>query len=325
LIWGALLGRCWPCQTSQLAKQHKHNTSANQAAAPWPSPLDCLRATALSRCHHTITVKPAAVCWVLGIEREQLPGALCSKCQAINTAVHARRCVNTGLPTLRHHLLSKRIASGLRSMCLLGVQMEQCAPFAASDEPERRMDITVEGGQGLSTAATDRAADDSHKTALLDITVTDPTISTALAGACKTRCHAAETAALKKHRHYERHIDNTRYTLVPAAMEVFGGACTEWHSFIDAVACWRVGGSSGTWAKSSIIDWWRRRVSFALQAGTSTIVDIALRRSRPSTGYALHTTVALLRVPTMAATPTATAAAAAATAATDAAVHRTLA
>jgi hypothetical protein len=156
------------------------------------------------------------------------------------------------------------------------------------------MDITVEGGQGLAAASTDATG---AKSALLDITVTDPTGTTALAAACKTRCHAAEAAALKKHKHYDRHIDASRYVLVPASLEVYGAACAELHTFIDAVATWKANGGSSTWAKASIVDWWRRRISFALQAGTSIVVDAALRRSRPSAGYALFTTVALLRTP----------------------------
>lgn len=205
--------------------------------------------------------------------------------------------------------LSRRLLSGLRMMGLLGVQPEQAAPFAASDAPGCQMDIVVEGGQGLVSVSTGNAAADASKAALIDVTVTDPTGSSALAAACKTRCHAAEAGAKKKHKHYDKHVDTARYVLVPAAFEVFGAACTELHSFIDAVASWKTEHGSGTWRKSSILDWWRRRLSFALQAGTSIVVDEAMRRSRPNTGYRFYTTVALLHVPPPTAVQTTSAAA----------------
>ena len=129
------------------------------------------------------------------------------------------------------------------------------------------------------------------KIVLLDVTVVDPTAKATLAAACKTRGHVAELSAKKKHQHYDRYIDADRYVLVPAAVEVFGAACTELHSFIDSVASWSVASGTGTQRRGSVIERWRRRISFALQAGTSIVVDAAMRRSRPSTGYNLYTTV----------------------------------
>lgn len=146
--------------------------------------------------------------------------------------------------------------------------------------------------------STSNAAADAAKTALIDITVTDPTSVAALAAASKTRGHAAEVSAKQKHKHYAKHVDSERYVLVPAALEVFGAACSEMHSFVDAVVRWRAESGSSTQQKSSIAAWWRKRISFALQAGTSIAVDAAWRRSRPNTGYMLHTSVALVHTPT---------------------------
>ena len=132
---------------------------------------------------------------------------------------------------------------------------------------------------------------------MLDIKVTDPTCSSLLARACRQRAYAAEQCAVKNHKHYDRHYDHSRYTLITLAVEVFGATCAELHSFIDALASYRTARSGGTWRKSSIVDWWRRRLSVAVQSATSTAVDLNLRRSRPHTTYSSYSDVWLLHVP----------------------------
>lgn len=80
-------------------------------------------------------------------------------------------------------------------------------------------------------------------------------------------------------------------------MEVYGAACKELHDFIGAVAAYKAERSAGTWRKSSVIDWWRKRVSVALQAATSAAVDTSLRKAKPAHGYDLYTSVHLLVTP----------------------------
>ena len=87
--------------------------------------------------------------------------------------------------------------------------------------------------------------------------------------------------------------------LVPLAFEVFGAAGKEVHDFISALATHKVGHGNGTWTRSRAIEWWRKRISFAVQASTSIAVDACLRRARPSTGYSLYTQVSLLRTHTL--------------------------
>jgi hypothetical protein len=230
---------------------------------------------------------------MVGIERPHTPGTLCSKCPEENTPQHARRCARTGSLSTRHHAVRNAWASGLKRMGLLGVRTEQSAPFVGGDEPEMAMDITIEGGQGFAAAA----ALSSGLGVLLDVKVTDPTGTTVLPRAAKQRAYAAEQCARRNHQHYDAHYDHSRYVLIPLAVEVFGGACAELHTFIDALASFKAAQCGGTWRKSSIVDWWRRRLSVAVQSATSAAVDWSLRRSRPSGTYIAYTTVSLLRVP----------------------------
>ena len=231
----------------------------------------------------------------LDIHRPQTPEALCYKCSELATAEHARRCACTGFPTLRHHLVRDNIADGLRMMGLLGVHTEQSAPFAACDEPDLRMDITIEGGQGLHAKHINNVTDDMDRGVLLDVKLTDPTCLTSVTGASKQHAHAADAIAKRNHKHYDKYIDADKYVLVPLAFEVFGGACKEVHNFISTVAQYKVGHGDSTWTRSRVIDWWRKRISFAVQSSTSIAVDACLRRARPNTGYNLYTHMSLLR------------------------------
>ena len=112
-------------------------------------------------------------------------------------------------------------------MGLLGVHTEQSAPFAACDEPDLRMDITIEGGQGLHAKHINNVTDDMDRGVLLDVKLTDPTCLTSVTGASKQHAHAADAIAKRNHKHYDKYIDADKYVLVPLAFEVFGGACKE--------------------------------------------------------------------------------------------------
>lgn len=233
----------------------------------------------------------------LGIERPHAPDSRCHSCSSVNTAVHARRCVLTGQLTVRHHLLCRNIVSGLQRMGLTGVRAEDSVPFVAGDDPKKRIDITVPGGQGFGVARgarTDMAAA-ANKAIIIDVSLIDPTCAATLSHACVTPSYAAEQRAREKHAHYTPHFPQDRYTLVPFAYEIYGSAGKEVHSFINSIASFKAERSAGTWRKGSIVDWWRRRLSIALQSAVAQALDTNLCRSRSSTDASLYTRIHLLR------------------------------
>ena len=233
----------------------------------------------------------------LGIDRPHAPDSRCPSCPGINSAQHARRCVRTGLLSVRHHLVCKSIVSGLQRMGLTGIRTEDCVPFVASTEPDKRIDFSIPGGQGLAFmrgSSRDRTAQ-ANKTIIVDFSIVDPTGVTWLSHACNEQGYAAELRAREKHAHYTPHFPTNRYVLVPLAVEAFGAACKDTHHFIDAVAAFRSERSAGTWRKGSVVDWWRRRLSVAVQSAIAVAIDNSLSRSRTSGGVCLHASVHLLR------------------------------
>ena len=190
------------------------------------------------------------------------------------------------------------VAAGLRHMVLLGVRTEQTAPFIASEQPGYRMDITIDGGQGfVPLPPINGRAVSAAKGVLLDVKLTDPTCQTHIARASNERGYAAEACAREKHRHYQPHFPADTYVLIAFVVETYGTACSEVHKFIDALASYRAEHSAGTWRKSSAVDWWRRRLSVAVQSAVSSTVDTSMRRSHSGEAYTSYIHTSLLATP----------------------------
>jgi len=233
----------------------------------------------------------------LGIERPHTPDSRCYSCSSVNTAAHCRRCTLTGQLTVRHHQLCRSIVSGLQLMGLTGVRAEDSVPFVAGDDPKKRIDITIPGGQGFAVTRgphTDMAAA-AAESVIIDVSLVESTGAATLSHARTEPTYAAEQRARDKHAHYDTHFAHSRYTLVPFAFEIYGSACKEVHTFINNIASFKAEKSCGTWRKGSIVDWWRRRLSIALQSAVAQALDTNMGRSRPNTGAALYTQVRLLR------------------------------
>jgi hypothetical protein len=237
----------------------------------------------------------------LGLVRPVTPGCKCPSCPTVdNTEEHARRCARTGLLSIRHHMVCRSVAAGLRQMGFTGVQSEDYSPFAAGPDPDKHVDLCIPGGQGFAFNPTHDANADAAALAvkgiMLDFSITDPTGIQLRARASGEAGYAAERRAKEKHDTYHPGVfPADRYTLVPLVFELFGRACDETHSFIHAVAKYKEDRAGGTWRKGAIVDWWRRRISIALQSAVSAAVDTALSRSRPRGDFAAFARVHILR------------------------------
>ena len=232
----------------------------------------------------------------LGIERPTTPDSLCPVCPSTNTPQHARRCAKTGLLTARHNIICRCTQNGLRQLGLTGLRAEDYAPFAVGPKPRLHIDITIPGGQGLTLVHGPAAATSAAKSIMLDISITDPTADRLLPRAHLEQGYAAELRARDKHVTYNAEVyPAERYTLVPMAIETFGTTCKEMQKFLDSLASYKCQQTAGTWRKSAVLDWWRRRLSVAVQSAISFAVDASLSRSRPRGDTGAYTRVHLLR------------------------------
>ena len=232
----------------------------------------------------------------LGIERVTTPGSLCPACPKENTPQHARRCARTGLLTARHNLVCRTVASGLRQMGLTGVRSEDYAPFVVGPRTGLHIDLTIPGGQGLTLSRGADAATVAAKNIMIDVSMVDPTADRLLPRAHCEQGYAAELRSREKHVHYNPTVfAAAQYTLVPIALETFGSMCKEGHKFWDSVATYKVHQSGGTWHKSAVLEWWRKRLSIAVQSAVSFAVDASLSRSRPQGDAGAYTRLHLLR------------------------------
>ena len=131
---------------------------------------------------------------------------------------------------------------------------------------------------------------------MLDVSIIDPTCDRLLPRTSTEPGYAAELRAREKHVAYHEGVfPADSYVLVPLAIEAFGTACHELHQFIDSIASYKAERSVGTWRKSSIVDWWRKRLSIAVQSAISFAVDTSLARSRPRGDVGAYMRVHLLR------------------------------
>jgi hypothetical protein len=206
-------------------------------------------------------------------------GGICSICPSDLDGAHALACTQSGEQTFRHEFVKKAIADLLKARAKVHTTCEDSTPFVGTEQPDRRMDIVVAGGQmqaplpmmpdGTLVPNVDTVAA-RNKGLLVDVFLTDPA-----AQQFRRRAAQEDGAALGSGvaRKFQTYGDTSiAYTLIPFGVEIHGRLCKHSHVFIRAVAEHQTSICDGAYPYSHVVMKWRQYVSIALQRACSDSV-----------------------------------------------------